>query len=178
LVCGDEEQSVEAFQCSKVLRFETKFAGAVNARCCAWHGYDDVSVRQALAGGHAIKFAFHDKDIPAGAMELVAKSLWSLVCTLFLVDRGADNIAVCKNPGCSVTPYFLRGRETQNFCGEVCGNYGKRQSKLKYWNEKGKQKREERLHGDKNVVSKNRTRSKSRFRKTSGARLKGTNKGT
>jgi hypothetical protein len=44
------------------------------------------------------------------AMELVAKNLWSLICFLFMTDRAAGNIAVCKNPGCSITPYFLKIR--------------------------------------------------------------------
>jgi hypothetical protein len=137
----------------------------------AWIG-DRTAVEQIK------KQAVLEFSAEVGGMELVAKNLWSLICFLFMDDRAAGKIAVCKNPGCSVTPYFLKIRETQRFCSDVCADYGRSQNALRYWNTKGWKKREERLHVGKNAGLHKSTKSKDEKRtERRGARTKGNGQG-
>jgi len=42
----------------------------------------------------------------------------------------------CANQDCAVTPYFIRTRQGQFFCNEICANFKRREYKRKRWHEK------------------------------------------
>lgn len=53
-----------------------------------------------------------------------------------------DRLRICSRPDCE-TPYFVAGHLRQNYCSEVCAQWGQRKAKLKWWAEQGQEWREE-----------------------------------
>jgi hypothetical protein len=53
---------------------------------------------------------------------------------VFACIQYADLLRYCRNPKCA-SPYFIATRTDQKYCTEVCGLYGKRMAKRKWWKE-------------------------------------------
>lgn len=107
-----------------------RFAVAQDLLRRAWMGDGDAireiegQVEDALEARPSVR--------PRG-IELTTENLWSLICTLFLLDRASGKTGVCANPDCPA-PYFLRKRKDQKFCERGgCTDYAQRQYALKWW---------------------------------------------
>jgi hypothetical protein len=57
-----------------------------------------------------------------------------LVAKLLMV-ASTGKLRKCRNPGCSVTPYFIADHGKAQFCCEECARWGQREAKKKYWRE-------------------------------------------
>jgi hypothetical protein len=103
----------------------------------AWTG-DEAAIRSIegeTAGGLEVC-----SSVKYG-ISLTAKTLWSLICVLFLRDHAAGRTSVCRNPECPA-PYFLKRRSTQKFCdSQTCTAYAQRQYALRWWREEGSARR-------------------------------------
>lgn len=91
--------------------------------------------------GKALKASFEaDVSLRQPYISITTRHLWATICFLFMRDLWAGKNAVCENPDCK-NPYFIKVRSSQKFCNEVCANYGHKRDALKYWNNKGKKRR-------------------------------------
>ncbi len=70
----------------------------------------------------------------------------------------AERLRICARPNCE-TPYFTARHLRQNYCSELCAQWGQRQSKKQWWTENGNEWRKrhtKRNRGGKNVTRKTR----------------------
>lgn len=80
-------------------------------------------------------------SVRAGGIEFATENLWSFLCLLFLRDNAAGRTKVCANPDCTA-PYYLAKRKDQRFCARgECTAYAQRQYTLKWWHDKGQDRR-------------------------------------
>ena len=78
----------------------------------------------------------------SGGIQLRPNTLWACMCFLLLEDYLRKTLGICANPDC-VAPHFIKKRKTQKYCeAGPCVDYGHRKDALRYWNTKGKKKRE------------------------------------
>jgi hypothetical protein len=59
---------------------------------------------------------------------------------LLALMKWADLLTYCDNPDC-VAPYFIAKRRGQDYCSKPCAQVAQRESKRRWWQEKGKQRR-------------------------------------
>jgi hypothetical protein len=52
----------------------------------------------------------------------------------------ADLLTYCNNPDCQ-TPYFIAKRRGQDYCSKPCARVAQRESKRRWWRDKGRQRR-------------------------------------
>lgn len=78
-----------------------------------------------------------------GVVSLETPALWTFICFLFLRDFTAGKLGICENPDCPA-PYFKKKRRTQKFCeAGPCVAFANQQYALRWWNAKGKKRREQ-----------------------------------
>jgi hypothetical protein len=51
---------------------------------------------------------------------LATRDLRRYLCFLFIIDYTSGRARKCANPGCAATPYFIRQRKDQEYCGHSC----------------------------------------------------------
>lgn len=106
----------------------------------AWRG-DNAALE--MLHRHLSKSMAHVAVVD-GRIELRTRELWTAAFLLFAQDYHAGKTGCCGNPDCAA-PYFLKTRKTQKFCeAGACVSYAQRQYAMKWWNEEGKQQREQR----------------------------------
>jgi hypothetical protein len=100
----------------------------------AWMG--DASAIQEIK--QQVKDALEvNPSVRAKGLELTTDNLWNFICVLFLLDEAAGKVGACGNPECA-SPYFLRKRKDQKYCGcEQCSAYAQQRYALGWWDRKG-----------------------------------------
>lgn len=90
-----------------------------------------------------------DVVVSGGFVHLRPKDLWASICFLYLWDVHAKRLGFCGNPDCPA-PYFRKKRRTQKFCeAGPCADYARKKYALRYWDTKGKKKRDKRMKSTK-----------------------------
>ncbi len=75
------------------------------------------------------------------ALVFAAESLYAaLLVKLFTLASGG-RLRRCENPECCFLPYFLLSADRRKFCCLECSTFGKRQTKLEWWNTTGRARR-------------------------------------
>lgn len=77
----------------------------------------------------------------------IGETLWSLgpfAQSILYLLKHANRALVCGNPGCPA-PLFFRSRRKrrQTYCSPKCSGFGQRKAKLKWWAEKGQERRKQ-----------------------------------
>jgi hypothetical protein len=109
-------------------------------------------------------FELSDAESTGGSLALgkgwltyIAKNLF-VYLYMDLVTCEAKRLRMCKRPNCP-TPYFIASHLKQQFCNDVCAQWGQRELKKQWWVEHGtawRQQRELKKGGGKNVTRKTR----------------------
>jgi hypothetical protein len=71
----------------------------------------------------------------------LAKTHWGGLIAKLLLVSAAGKLRKCLNPDCEFLPYFIATHGKVEYCSKVCGNWGQRQAKLRYWRESQQGKR-------------------------------------
>jgi hypothetical protein len=81
----------------------------------------------------------HDRGRPLPAMTAAAAKT---IGVLLRIQRATDRLRFCGNTSC-LAPYFVATRITMKYCSLPCAGQGDRESKRKWWNEVGADRRNE-----------------------------------
>jgi hypothetical protein len=143
----DDDQSIEQFTrrwgvLSKLPMVDAMRAGWRDTLRKAWRG-DGVALKEVQ--GWSTRYMVASLSFSGGRIEMESEHLIGSIFILFLRDHLAGKAAVCENEECEGQRYFVKAKATQKFCGHPkCTAFAQKQYALKWWNEEGKQQREQR----------------------------------
>ena len=74
-------------------------------------------------------------QVASGRLIFVAKTHFMALQIKLLAVSATGKLRKCLNPNCSNTPYFIAEHGKSQYCCEVCGHWGQKRAKLRYWND-------------------------------------------
>jgi hypothetical protein len=101
----------------------------------AWRG------EKSIDGSPLLSEIFTNMSDTGGRIEVAPQSLWQSAFLLFWHDRLRGKTGFCAAPGCP-SPFFVKKHpKTQKFCSDDCAAYGRRQSRKKWRDAHGTERR-------------------------------------
>lgn len=145
---NDDDQSIEQFTrrwgalTSEKPTVDAMRVGWRDMLRKAWQG-DSAALEEVQVW--STKYMVASLSFSGGRLEMESEYLIGSIFILFLRDHLAGKTAVCVNENCEGQRFFIKAKATQKLCGHPkCMAFAQKKYALKWWNEEGKQLREQR----------------------------------